>query len=106
MTRAVSSTNGPAGLSALQSACHRIKLNSLGADGQRPYRDRSETDPRGEEGEGVAWCVVRGGSWRSSAWRVRSAHHGAYSRDFLGGDLGFPFALRSPEPAGPAPEGR
>ncbi|MDP2867440.1 MAG: formylglycine-generating enzyme family protein [Methyloversatilis sp.] len=68
------------------------------ADDKRRYGDRSETDPEGGAGEGVARRVVRGGSWDFLAGWARSADRDAFRRDFRADDLGFRFALRSPEP--------
>jgi formylglycine-generating enzyme required for sulfatase activity len=80
------------------------------ADDLRDYRARSETDPRGGEGEGVPRRVLRGGSWNFSAGWARAAFRIRNVRVTRSINLGFRFALRSiepgrAEPAGPAPEG-
>ncbi|MDP2431614.1 MAG: formylglycine-generating enzyme family protein [Pseudomonadota bacterium] len=74
------------------------------ADGQRQYKGRSETDPQGAKDEGVARRVVRGGSWFDFAGGARSAFRDASGRVLRGLDLGFRFALRSPEPGTGAAE--
>ncbi len=70
------------------------------ADGQREYVGRDETDPRGQEGDGVAARVLRGGSWCHDAGAARAADRTAGAPHFATPDCGFRFSLRSTSPAG------
>jgi sulfatase modifying factor 1 len=68
------------------------------ADGQRTYDSSPQVDPRGPEGDNEAVRVVRGGSWGSEPWRLRSAYRGRWPRDLRPGYQGFRFSLRSTRP--------
>ncbi|MBK7677323.1 MAG: formylglycine-generating enzyme family protein [Candidatus Accumulibacter sp.] len=69
------------------------------ADGKREYAGRDETDPRGQEGEGVAARALRGGSFYGSAGLARSADRSGVAPGSAIRDCGFRFALRSTSPA-------
>lgn len=60
------------------------------ADGQRDYRDKSEKDPKGPEGNSAR--VVRGGAWFDRAQDCRTARRPASEVGVRGLNLGFRLA--------------
>jgi formylglycine-generating enzyme required for sulfatase activity len=67
------------------------------ADGQRAYDNSLQVDPRGPD-EAEAVRVVRGGSWLSVPWGLRSAYRGRRPRGLRHDSRGFRFSLRSTRP--------
>ncbi|TLD44199.1 MAG: Serine/threonine-protein kinase pkn1 [Accumulibacter sp.] len=63
-------------------------------DGKRAYDGTDQENPRGPEDVGE-WRVVRGGSWRAVAGRLRSAFRVEWPRSDRDDRQGFRFALRS-----------